>query len=234
MFGGRRKLPVLAEISAPASDRTRAFSLRRDDLARLADLQGALGRHQALLVSGGEWAGRTVAVAVAGAACAAGQRVALVDCDLSDPRLAGDLGLAPTPGVHEYLRWEASPPEILQPVALAGPASAGATGPLTFVAAGRVSPDPAVLLGLQSFRHMTAKLRHAYDLVVFAGPALGAAQYGALAAVAKEADAVLAGLTPNQASGQSARAARGTIRSLSLDPLGAVVVGEPDRDDQRS
>jgi Mrp family chromosome partitioning ATPase len=226
MLRGRRKLPVLAEISAPAPDRTRVFSLRRDDLARLGDLQEDLSRREVLLVTGEEGAGRTVAVAVAGTACAAGRRVALVDFDLSTPRLAAELGLAEAPGVHEYLRWEASAPEILQALALAGPASAGADGPLTFIAAGRQAPDPAILLGLQSFRHMTEKLRHAYDLVVLAGPALGGPG-GALPGLAKEADGVLAGLTHGQASGRSGRAVGAAIRPLPADTLGAVVVAEP-------
>lgn len=222
MFRGRRKLPVLAEIAAPAPDRTRVFSLRRDDLARLGDLQEKLTGRRVVLVTGGEKVGRTVAVAVAGAASAAGRRVVLVDCDLARPRLAADLGLAEVPGVHEYLRWEASPAEVLQVIALAGPASAGAAAPLAFVAAGRQAPDPATLLGLQSFRHMTAKLRHAYELVVLSGPALGEGD-APLGTVAKEADAVLAGLTPEQARGRGVRTA---VNLLPPDPLGAVVVAE--------
>ncbi len=142
MLGGRRKLPVLAEISGPDSDPTRVFSLRRDDLERLADLREDLTRRACLLVTGGEDVARTVAVAVAGVSCAAGRRVVLVDCDLAKPRLAADLGLAEAPGVHEYLRWEATAPELLQPVALAGPASAGAGAPLAVIAAGRQAPDP--------------------------------------------------------------------------------------------
>jgi polysaccharide biosynthesis transport protein len=224
MLGGRRKLPVLAEISGPDSDRTRVFSLRRDDLARLADLCDDLTRRDSLLVTGGEGVARTVAIAVAGASCAAGRRVVLVDCDLEEPRLAAELGLAEAPGVHEYLRWEANAPELLQPIALAGSASAGATAPLTFIAAGRRALDARILLGLQSFRHMASKLRSAYDLVVLAGPALGPPD-GMLPELAKEADAVLAGFTPEQARGRAARAARAAIRPLAPEALGAVVVG---------
>jgi protein-tyrosine kinase len=228
MLRGRRKLPVLAEISAPAADRTRVFSLRRDDLTALADLQDGLDGHRVLLVTGGEGASRTVAVAVAGAACAVGRRVALADFDLATPRLAAELGLAEAPGVHEYLRWEASAPQILQALALAGPASAGADRPLTFIAAGRQAPNPATLLGLQSFRHMIEKLRHAYDLVVLAGPALGSPG-GVLGGLAREADGALAGLTPEQASGRSGRAAGAVVRPLPTDALGAVVVSESQR-----
>jgi Mrp family chromosome partitioning ATPase len=224
---GRRKLPVLAEISGPVPDPTRVFSLRREDLARLADLQEGLGERRALLVTGGEGVARTVAVAFAGAACASGRRVALVDCDLAAPRLAAELGLAEAPGVHEYLRWEASPEQVLQPVSLAGPASAGANGPLIVIAGGRPAADPGTLLGLQSFHHMATKLRHAYDLVVLAGPSIEAAN-SALPALANEAEAVLAGLTPEQASGRSGRGAGAALRSMAPEALGVVVVSDLD------
>lgn len=226
MLGGRRKLPVLAEICGPVADPTRVFSLRREDLARLADLQEGLEERRAVLVTGAEEAGRTVAIAVAGAACAAGRRVVLVDCDLGTPRLAGRLGLAETPGVHEYLRWEARAPELLQPVAFAGPAAAGAVAPLTVIAAGRPAADPSILVGLQSFRHMASKLRNAYDLVVMAGPGLAAD--GSLPALAAEADVLLVGFTPEQAGGRAARSARAALSPLSAATLGAVVVREPE------
>lgn len=225
MLGGRRKLPVLAEISGPAADRTRVFSLRRDDYGRLAELHESLAARRCLLVTGADGAAATVAIAIAGASCAAGRRVVLVDCDLEQPRLAAELGMAEAPGVHEYLRWEASAPEVLQPIVLAGSASAGATAPLAFIGAGAQAGSAGVLLGLQSFRHMAAKLRSAYELVVLAGPALGSGD-GALATLAQEADAVLAGLTPEQAKGRAGRAARAAIRPLGAEPLGAVVVGD--------
>ena len=55
---------------------------------------------------------------------------------------------------------------------LAGPASAGASGPLICVVAGEPDeePEPVPLEGL---RHALAKLRHAYELVVLHGPPLG-------------------------------------------------------------
>jgi Mrp family chromosome partitioning ATPase len=227
MLGGRRKLPVLAEISGPAPDQTRVFSLRRGDLAKLEGLRDDLAQRRSLLVTGTDGAAGTVAVAVAGMACAAGERVALVDCNLAIPRLAAELGLVEAPGMHEYLRWEARPPEVLQPIALAGPASAGAGGPLAFIAAGRPAPDPGTLLGLQSFRHMAAKLRSAYDLVVWAGPPLEP-EPDPLALLAKEADAVLAGVSPEQTSGRGAREVRAAVRALPPEALGVVVVGAPE------
>jgi Mrp family chromosome partitioning ATPase len=223
MLGGRGKLPVLAEISGSAPEAARAWSLRREDLRALAKLPRSLREQRVVLVSGDE--GLTGAIALAGAASAAGRRSALLECDLVYPRLAADLGLAETPGLHEYLRWEATAPEILQPLALAGPASAGAAHPLVCVVAGRRAADPATLIGLESFSHALAKLRQAYDLVVLAGPTFDFG-YGSLEALAAHADTLLAAISPAQASGRPNRRLGSALRGLPVAISGAIVVGD--------
>lgn len=223
MGGGRAKLPVLAEIAGPAAG-SRIWSLRREDHQRLAAVQERLEGQRAVLVSGAEGVLGALAIALAGAACAAGRRTILVECDLTRPRLATDLGLAEAPGLHEYLRWEATAGEVLRPLALGGAAAAAAAGPLVCVPAGRQAADARVLLWLQSFRHMAAKLRNAYDFVVLAGPPLGF-DPEALNAVAAQADGVLAALPAAQSSRRGRRAARAAIGGLPAPPLGAVVVG---------
>jgi len=220
MRGGRRKLPVLAEISGPPPGETRAWALRRADLEALAKLQAGLEEHRAVLVSGAE--GLAGAIALAGAASAAGRRTALVECDLARPRL--ELGLAPAPGLHEYLRWEATAAELLQPLILAGPAAAGAEGPLICVVAGRPATDAATLVNLESFRHALAKLRGAYDLVVLAAPAPDS-EDGSLVAIAAQADALLAAVPPAAAAGRSGRGLRGALRGLPVEVRGAILVG---------
>jgi Mrp family chromosome partitioning ATPase len=223
MPGGRRTLPVLAEISGPLAGGEGAWSLRAQDFERLAAVRESLDGHRAVLVTGADQQTRVLAAALAGATAAVGRHTVLLDCDLAQPRLAADLGLAPTPGLHEYLRWEASPPEILQPLMLAGPASAAASDPLVCIAAGRGASDPGTLLGLQSFRHMAAKLRGAYELLVIAGPALATGE-DSLPALAAQADALLAAVAPGQDSGRSARQLQAAVAQLAIEPLGAVVV----------
>jgi hypothetical protein len=221
MRGGRRKLPVLAEISGPAPGEARAWSLRRADLAALAKLQGGLDDHRTVLVAGEE--GLAGAVALAGAAGSAGRRTALVECDLARPRVAVELGLSPGPGLHEYLRWEAVAAEILQPLVLAGPAARGATDPLVCVVAGRPAADAATLVKLESFRHALAKLRAAYELVVLIGPPLEVMP-GTPEAVAAEADAALAAASARGLSGQAGRLLRAQMRRLPAESLGAIAV----------
>jgi Mrp family chromosome partitioning ATPase len=224
MRGGRRKLPVLAEISGPAPGEARAWSLRRADLEALAKPLRGLDDHRTVLVIGAE--GLAGAIALAGAASAAGRRTALVECDLERPRLALELGLRPGPGLHEYLRWEAAAPETLQALALAGPAARGATDPLICVVGGRPAADAATLVNLESFRHALAKLRAAYDLVVLIGPPLEVAA-GTPEAVAAQADAVLAAASGKGLSGQAGRLLRTQLRRLPALSLGAIAV-EPD------
>ena len=223
MFGGRSKLPVLAEISAPQPDPSRLWSLRRGDHEQLRALLPRLAESPVVLVSGDEESGRLVALAAAAASAASGRRTALVECDLERPMLAADLGLPAAPGLHEYLRWEAKPAEIVQPVALAGSAAKGGR-PLACVVGGRPAGSAETLLGLQSFTHMAAKLRNAYEQVVIAGPpALLAPE--PLRAAAAQADAVLGGVPARLLAGREGKELRSALRALPAPALGAVAVG---------
>jgi Mrp family chromosome partitioning ATPase len=113
-----------------------------------------------------------VAIGLAAAATAEGRRVALLECDLAAPSLAGRLGLAANPGLHEYLREQADAAQILQPLVLAGPASGRATEPLACIVAGEPAPAPVGLLDSERCDHAIERLRRAYDLLVIDAPPL--------------------------------------------------------------
>jgi polysaccharide biosynthesis transport protein len=222
MLRGRSRLPVLAQISGPAEGR--AWALRREDFTSLDRVVSRLAQHRVVLVAGEGEAPAVAAIATAAAAVASGRRTMLLDCDLAQPRLAAHLGLDPAPGVHEYLRWEAEPADVLQPVALAGPAAAGASEPLVCICGGRPATKAETLLGLQSFSHMIEKLRGAYELVLVLSPPVEA-EAGPCLAVARQADAVLAGLWAAKAEGGDGRGVRSAIRQLPVPVLGSVAVG---------
>lgn len=222
MRGGRRKLPVLAEIAGPDAGASRAWALRRADLQALSGVCDRLDGRSVVLVSGEQ--GLIGAVAIAGAASARGRRTALVECDLVRPRLAADLGLAGAPGLHEYLRWEATAGEILQPLVLAGPASGEAMAPLVCIVAGRPAANPATLVKLASFHHAIAKLRKAYDLVVLAGPALDS-PHGSVQGLAAEADTIVAAISAAEKAGRPRRELRSALRKLPAPTAGALVIG---------
>jgi len=216
------KLPVLAEIGAPASSNGRAWGLRRADFEALRSVLGEVGERRVVLVTGEEASAPTLAVALAGVGAAAGTATALIECDVEHPRLAADLGLSPTPGLHEYLRWEATPGDIVQPLTLAGSASPPGVRPLACVCAGRPARDARPLLGLGSFHHMATNLRDAYELVVLLGPPLEGAG-GALSSAAAEADCVLTALSSHP-DRRAAKANADALSWLGASALGAVVV----------
>lgn len=216
MLRGRSRLPVLAEIAGPA-EATRAWALGRKDFEAIAGVMPRLTEQRVVAVVGEGDEPAVAAIALASAAAASGRRVILVECDLARPRLAAHVGLAPTPGLHEYLRWEAEPADVLQPVALAGPAAA-AGGQLICVCGGRPATKAETLLGLQSFAHVVEKLRAGYELVLLIAPPV-LSESAANLAVAAQADAAIAGLP--RASDRSVRAA---VRRLPPAAQGAIVI----------
>ncbi len=215
-----RGLPVLAAIDGPAGDG--AWGLRARDFEALAEPLEQLATAPVLLVSGSGELPRVLGVSLAAAALARGRGAIVVECDLTRPRLAVELGLAAAPGLHEYLRWEAAAAQLLQPVAVAGSAAAEAE-PLVCVVAGRATPDPRTLLGLGSFAQMLERLRSAYSLTVLIGAPLEAPA-GGLRLLAGRADAGLLALSPGDAGGRRGRAALKAARGAGMEPLGVVAV----------
>jgi tyrosine-protein kinase Etk/Wzc len=170
MLGRRGKPQVFAEVLASQGGSPRPGALGRAGLRAFADLAATPAGSGAMLLTGP--AKSRVALGLAAAATAAGRRVALLECDLAAPTLAGKLGLSPQPGMHEYLSGDVEAAQILQPLVLAGPASGRATEPLTCIVAGEAEPTPVALLDSERCDHAIEKLRRAYDLLVIDGPAL--------------------------------------------------------------
>jgi len=219
MLRGRTRLPVLAQVSGPPEG-ARAWSLRRTDFAALEQALPRVAGRRVVLVSGEREAAPVAAIALAAAAAASARRTILVECDLAQPRLAAHVGLAAAPGLHEYLRWEAEPADVLQPVALGGPAADGSADALACVCGGRPASKSETLLGLQSFGHMVEKLRSAYELVVLSGPPL-VDEPGPCLAAARQADAVVAAMPVSAASD---RALGKAIKRLPIPPLGTIAI----------
>jgi hypothetical protein len=170
MLRRRAKQGVLAEIPPRESTAARPGALGRAQLQAFAELAGKLSGADSVFLTGAARA--SAALGLAAAATAAGRRVALLECDLVAPSLAGTLALAKGPGLHEYLRGDVEANQILQPLVLAGPASGGATEPLTCIVAGEPEPQPVALLDSERCDHAIERLRRAYDLLVIDGPSL--------------------------------------------------------------
>jgi hypothetical protein len=206
---------ALAELPAPAGDGTQPGTLRRSDLDALGAVLDRVGTGPVLVTGAGEGR-RAVSVGLATASIARGARTVLLECDLEEPSLAGALGLAERPGLREYLRAEAEAPDVLQPLALAGPGSGGAAEPLVCIVAG--DPGEAgegMPLGSEGFGHAVSRLRGAYQLVVIHGPPLGD-RTGALEAAAPRAGVALACVGRALTSGRSGRQLRRVLRRLPV------------------
>jgi hypothetical protein len=199
----------------------RPGTLRREDLEAYERLLSRHGRG-ALLVTGAGDGPLALSTGLASAAAVRGVRTALLECDLARPALAAALGLEAAPGLCEYLRREAEARDILQPLVLAGPASAAAVGPLVCVVAGEPDGDGGAF-DPDGLRHALAKLRHAYDLLVIQGPPLGD-RSGLLREAAGGADAAFACVGPSLAGGRAGRRLRKSLRRLGA-PGGVVVYG---------
>ena len=221
MLRGRSRLPLLAEVSGPADGRT--WALRRQDFAGLREALPQLSEQRVLAVIGEGEAPAVAAISLAAAAAATGRGTILVECDLASPRLAGYVGLAAAPGLHEYLRWEAEPRDVLQPVSLAGSGAGDGTEQLVCFCAGRPATKAETLLGLQSFGHMVAKLRGAYELVLLLAPPV-LSEPAACLAVAAQADAAVAGVTAAEASGRGGRDLRAAVKRLPVPVPGAMAI----------
>jgi hypothetical protein len=213
---------AIAEIPARLSGDLRAGTLHREDLESFERLLQQHGRGT-LLVTGAGDGPLALSTGLASASAARGVRTALLECDLARPALAAALGLEATPGLCEYLRRDAEARDILQPLVLAGPASAAAAGPLVCIVAGQPDGDGSAF-DPDGLRHALAKLRHAYDLLVVHGPPLGD-RSGLLREAAGGADASFACVGPALAGGRAGRRLRKSLRRLGA-PGVVVVYGE--------
>lgn len=187
---GRRRPPVLAEISGRQPEGAGPGALRRGEMDAYGALLRRLEGARTVLVTAetDEWSG--AAVGLATTAVATGRQTVLVECDLAKPRLAEELGLATAPGVGEYLRGEVAARAILKPVVLTGPGSAGAGEPLVCVVAGRQIADAWGLLASNGLQRMLAEVGAAYELAVIAGPSLR--HTSSLSPLVDQADATVA------------------------------------------
>jgi len=114
--------------------------------------------------------------ALAIAAAGPERHVLVVEADLFEPSLAARLGVAPAPGLHDYLEDDASPPDVLRSVRTAGTESDGfACVPAGDAFAGARVAGPR-------FAALVDRLARVYDLVIYvAPPVLGSEDADAIA-----------------------------------------------------
>jgi len=89
------------------------------------------------------------------------RKVLLIDGDLRSPALHKPLNAPSTPGLSDYLRGQASDPEIIQH---------GQEGNLCFIAAGSPGSDPSELLSNGMLEKLLDRLAPLFDWVIIDSP----------------------------------------------------------------
>lgn len=116
----------------------------------------------------------TVAVNLAQAAAAMGQRVLLVDTDLRWPQVSSKMGLKNTPGLTEAITTNAAPADVMQ--------QSPTEENLFVLTAGSIPPDPLRLLSSKKMQSFMEQWQAAFDLIIYdAPPLLGLADASLLA-----------------------------------------------------
>ena len=184
------------------------------DVGMLADrltLRTAGGPRSVALTAVGAGADAVgLAAALAVAAAGTGRRVLLVDADLGVGELAGRLGVAPAPGLHDYLEGFATPQAVLRGIEAGGgfaAVPAGSAGPVARVAGER-------------FSELVGRLGRAYELVLYAAPPLLGSEDAD--AVVEVVDAVVPLVGPGARPGEADQAAE-LLEGISVETVVAVV-----------
>ncbi|NJK52879.1 MAG: polysaccharide biosynthesis tyrosine autokinase [Leptolyngbyaceae cyanobacterium SU_3_3] len=122
----------------------------------------------------------TVAMHLAQAAAAMGQRVLLVDADLRNPQVTKLLDLPNETGLSDLIQTDLHPEQVIRPVYQSSPSLVGssaqsqsaATQNLFAVASGQIEVDPTRLLSSLKMRQLVEYFHKVFDLVIYDTPPL--------------------------------------------------------------
>jgi capsular exopolysaccharide synthesis family protein len=131
--------------------------------SRLYQLREATSLKRILITSALAGEGKTFVATNLGQAISREKerKVLLIDADLRSPALHRPLAAPLTPGLSDYLRGEASDPEIIQH---------GQEGNLCFIPAGNPGSDPSELLSNGALEKLLERLTPLFDWVIIDSP----------------------------------------------------------------
>jgi receptor protein-tyrosine kinase len=141
-------------------------------------------------------------------------RVLLVDADLRRPRVHEIMSARLDPGLSNVLVGDARPSQALQKTSVRG---------LQVMAAGRVPPNPAELLGSQEFRRFVKSLDGFFDWVVIDSPPVLPVTDATI--LAQVAGSVLFVVNARDTNRYRARHAIGQLRRVAAPLIGVVLNG---------
>ena len=159
------------------------------------------GSRVLVITSTGPGEGKTtVAANLAIGFAQAGQRVLLIDADMRRPRVHSVFGFKQEPGLSNLMVGNAKASQSVHKTPVPG---------LWVLAAGRVPPNPAELIGSQRFRDFLNSLKEHFDLILVDSPPVMAVTDAAIAANVANGVIFVVG-----AEMTSRNAARGAVEHL--------------------
>jgi polysaccharide biosynthesis transport protein len=173
------------------------------------------GPRTLVLTSTGPEEGKSVTAAnVAISLAEAGHRVLLVDADLRRPRMNEIMSVKQEPGLSNILVGSVTPSQALQRSTTSG---------LWLLAAGRIPPNPAELLGSEQFVRFLASLKGFFDWVIIDSPPVMAVTDATI--LAQRASAVLFVVQAEKTNRYRARHALSRLRRVHAPLVGVVLNG---------
>jgi succinoglycan biosynthesis transport protein ExoP len=148
-------------------------------------------------------------------------RVLLIDTDLRRPAVATRLGLAPAPGLSEYIAGLATLDDIRQRAFVGADGAELAGEGFDVISAGSPAPNPFDLLDSERTRELLREARHDYDLVVV--DTVPAPLVADAVSLMRLADGVLIVAPLGKARRDSGRRLANQVRGLGAHPLGVVL-----------
>lgn len=158
----------------------------------------------------------TTAVNLAVTLTQAGQKVALVECDLRRPLIADRLELDPAIGTTSVLIGKVSADDVMQPYA---------DTTLDVMVCGQIPPNPSELLQSQAMEALLEDLRSRYDVVVLDAPPLLPVTDAAL--LATRADGAVVVVSHGRTTRDQLSTAIERLDSVGATTLGVVVNQTP-------
>ncbi|MFC4787246.1 polysaccharide biosynthesis tyrosine autokinase [Nocardioides sp. MAHUQ-72] len=165
----------------------------------------------------------TTAVNLAITLALAGQRVALVECDLRRPLIAKRLGLDGAVGTTSVLIGKVALSDAIQPY--------GETG-LDVISSGPIPPNPSELLQSHAMEKMLGELRDSYDVVILDAPPLLPVTDAAL--LSAQADGALVVVRHGKTTRDQLRHAIERIEAVDAKVVGIVINLAPSRRGSRT
>ncbi len=142
----------------------------------------------------------------------AGQRVLLIDADMRKPKAHEILGVPQEPGLSNLLVGNAKASESVRKTAVPS---------LWVVAAGRIPPNPAELLGSTRFRDFLGSLKDHFDWVIIDSPPVMAVTDASL--IAHHASGVLFVVGAEMTSRHAAQRALEQLEQVQARFVGSVL-----------